>query len=238
MAAEEGGLAGGALMGDLAERVFPCIKLRGLPFDSNDDEIRVFLVRPPALPRGGSNWPRGGPGRQPRPRRPLPDPDRRPFLARPRRRDWTPWTSCCSSGTGGSRGRRSSCWDRRLRSLPPLKRTSRTWAGATWRSSRPRSWCGGGGGGGGERASRAACCSLHCAQLAAPRATLARLPRSNRACGHRTTSVAMPRRSRRACVAGIDEWRWVAAGGRLAAAAVQRACVVRRGVGRRRRGCR
>jgi len=27
------------------ERVFPCIKLRGLPFDVNDDEIRLFLVR-------------------------------------------------------------------------------------------------------------------------------------------------------------------------------------------------
>ena len=35
----------------------------------------------------------------------------------------------------------------------------------------------------------------------------------------------------------LAQARWVAAGGRLAAAAVQRACVVRCGVGRRRRGC-
>jgi len=29
---------------DMGERVFPCVKLRGLPFDANEDEIRVFLV--------------------------------------------------------------------------------------------------------------------------------------------------------------------------------------------------
>jgi hypothetical protein len=30
---------------ELSERVFPCVKLRGLPFDVNEDEIRVFMVR-------------------------------------------------------------------------------------------------------------------------------------------------------------------------------------------------
>jgi hypothetical protein len=35
--AEEGGQLAGP-MDQLAERVFPCVKLRGLPFDSNEEE--------------------------------------------------------------------------------------------------------------------------------------------------------------------------------------------------------
>ena len=27
------------------EKVFPCVKLRGIPFDANEDEVRLFLVR-------------------------------------------------------------------------------------------------------------------------------------------------------------------------------------------------
>jgi hypothetical protein len=36
-------------MGMGMERVFPCVRLRGLPFDVTEDEIRIFLVSIRAL---------------------------------------------------------------------------------------------------------------------------------------------------------------------------------------------
>jgi len=33
-------------MGMGMERVFPAIKLRGLPFDVNEDDVRMFIVSP------------------------------------------------------------------------------------------------------------------------------------------------------------------------------------------------
>jgi hypothetical protein len=39
--------AHGLVSQELGERVFPCVKLRGLPFDATEDEIRVFLVSGP-----------------------------------------------------------------------------------------------------------------------------------------------------------------------------------------------
>jgi hypothetical protein len=39
-----GGQDMGMGMGMGMERVFPCVRLRGLPFDVTEDEIRIFLV--------------------------------------------------------------------------------------------------------------------------------------------------------------------------------------------------
>lgn len=39
-----GGQEMGMGMGMGMERVFPCVRLRGLPFDVTEDEIRIFLV--------------------------------------------------------------------------------------------------------------------------------------------------------------------------------------------------
>ena len=38
------GAAGPTHYGGDGERAFPCVKLRGLPFDANEDEVRNFLV--------------------------------------------------------------------------------------------------------------------------------------------------------------------------------------------------
>ncbi len=47
-----GGPMGGPMGGMGPGRVFPCVKLRGLPFDVAEDDIRGFLVRSGVLQQG------------------------------------------------------------------------------------------------------------------------------------------------------------------------------------------
>lgn len=138
------------------ERVFPCVKLRGLPFDVNEEEIRAFLVRPKSRIQTSTNaiaiklesthkssW-RGPchaacatahrrPAREHRAACTANTPP-------PPTRSWTRWTFCWSSATGASLARCSSCWAMRLTSRRRWTRTSPIWAAAMWRSSAPKSW--------------------------------------------------------------------------------------------------
>jgi hypothetical protein len=85
------GMQGGGHMGGQMERIFPAVKLRGLPFDVAEDDLRMFLVRAEGCDQGASGRHASDAAPPARSAAPLPPPTQRtPSLPC---RDATRWTS-------------------------------------------------------------------------------------------------------------------------------------------------